>query len=398
MLTTLRPPFRVLLCILVLISALAALYLSAQIQVRAEGISSSTTQANWPQWQFNAAHTNYNPYETILSPSTVSQLTLAWSFHPSASEVSSSIVANGVVYFIQGSYLYGRDALTGARKMTKFVSNNYSNFNALSFNNGLLYIGIPQGLIAINATTSRTVWQFSFSGTVLPDPIVAGNLVYIIGGTSGELTLYALNAATGAIQWSYSYTQVGVTTPAVANGIVYLPVGNSLYALNAMTGAVQWTYTIQSGGMSSPSIVNGTVYCYCGVGLAALDAATGTLKWNNTKIPDGSSPLAVAGGVIYFGTGSGTVYAIFAGNGKVKWTAPISTSTIPSLSVANGVLYTSEKNNLFAIDAATGSVLFQQTLGSLYRVSSITSPAIVNGMVYITTINDWTLYAFHLPG
>jgi hypothetical protein len=284
-------------------------------QARAEGISASTTQANWPEWEYDAAHSGFNPNEKTLSPSNIFQLTLDWEFTSKASFVSSPIVANGVVYYIEGLYLYGRDALTGARKMTKLVRNQ-PNFTSLSFSNGLLYIGISQGLIAINATTSRTVWQFT--GSVFTDPVVAGNFVYFIGGNGGELTLYGLNAATGAIQWSYTYTQQGVATPAVANGIVYLTTGNSLYALNAVTGAVQWTYTIQSGGISSPAIVNGIAYCYCGVGLAALDAATGTL-------------------------------------------------------------------------------LLQQSLGSLYRGTSITSPAIVNGMVYITTINDWTLYAFHLP-
>ena len=395
MLTTLRSPFRVFFCLLVLMSALTALYLSTQIQARAEGIPASTTQANWPQWQYDAAHSGFNPNEKTLSPSNISQLTLDWEFTSKASFVSSPIVANGVVYFMEGQYLYGRDALTGARKMTKLVSNNFPEFTTLSFSNGLLYIGISTGLMAINPATSRIIWQYS--GTVSSAAVVAGNFVYFIGGTSGKFTLYALNVASGSLQWSYTYTQQGVATPAVANGIVYLTAGNSLYALNAATGAVQWTYTIQSGGISSPAIVNGTVYCYCGVGLAALDAATGTLKWNNTKIIYGSSPLAIAGGVIYAGLQSGTVDAIFAGNGKIKWTAPIGTSTIPSLSVANGVLYTSAKNNLFAIDASTGSLLFQQSLGSLYRGTSITSPSIVDGIVYITTVNDWTLYAFHLP-
>ena len=280
---------------------------------RAAGIPASTIQANWPQWQYDAAHSGFNPNEKTLSPSNISQLTPAWQFTGKVSGVSSPIVANGVVYFIEGQYLYGRDAQTGARKMTKVVNG----FATPSFSNGLLYITMSQGLMAINTTTSRIIWQFS--GTVSPNPIIAGNFVYIIGGTSGKLTLYSLNAATG------------------------------------------------------------------------------TLKWNNTKITGGTSPLAVAGGVIYAGLQSGTVDAVFAGNGKIKWTAPIGTSTIPFLSVANGVLYTSAKNNFLAIDAATGSLLFQQSLGSLVRGTSITSPAIVNGMVYITTKYDWTLYAFHLP-
>ena len=212
MLTTLRSPFRVFLCLLVLMSALTALYISTHIQARAEGIPASTTQANWPQWQYDAAHSGFNPNEKTLSPSNISQLTLAWQFTGKVSKVSSPIVANGVVYFIEGQYLYGRDALAGARKMTKVVNG----FATPSFSNGLLYIGISTGLMAINAKTSQTVWQFT--GSVFTDPVVAGTFVYFIGGTSGKLTLYALNAATGTLQWSYTYTQQGVASPAVANG------------------------------------------------------------------------------------------------------------------------------------------------------------------------------------
>ncbi len=48
--------------------------------------------------------------------------------------------------------------------------------------------------------------------------------------------------------------------------------------------------------------------------------------------------------------------------------------------------------NLYALNASTGALLWKYTTGSLVQ----SSPAVVNGMVYIGSI-DGNLYAFGLP-
>jgi outer membrane protein assembly factor BamB len=56
--------------------------------------------------------------------------------------------------------------------------------------------------------------------------------------------------------------------------------------------------------------------------------------------------------------------------------------------VANGVIYAGPD----AIDAATGVVLWDNPTGTV-----ASSPAVVNGMVYIGS-EDANVYAFGLPG
>jgi outer membrane protein assembly factor BamB len=59
--------------------------------------------------------------------------------------------------------------------------------------------------------------------------------------------------------------------------------------------------------------------------------------------------------------------------------------------VANGMVYVGTVNGtLYALDAVTGVLKWRYTTG----ISS--SPAVVNGMVYFSSVN--TIYAFHLPG
>jgi len=53
---------------------------------------------SWAQYRYTSTHHGVNPYENVLSTSTVSGLDVAWSF-PAENAVSSSpAVADGVVY------------------------------------------------------------------------------------------------------------------------------------------------------------------------------------------------------------------------------------------------------------------------------------------------------------
>ena len=61
--------------------------------------------------------------------------------------------------------------------------------------------------------------------------------------------------------------------------------------------------------------------------------------------------------------------------------------------MANGVVYVgSDDNNLYALNASTGALLWKYITGNY--VSS--SPAVANGMVFVESWDGY-LYSFHLP-
>src|SRR5262249_43645079 len=71
-------------------------------------------QAGWPQLGFNNPHLAANPFETILSVSTVPGLRPAWTF-PTKGIVTSAAVVGGVAYFASGDgRAYAVNAATGA--------------------------------------------------------------------------------------------------------------------------------------------------------------------------------------------------------------------------------------------------------------------------------------------
>jgi outer membrane protein assembly factor BamB len=65
---------------------------------------------------------------------------------------------------------------------------------------GILYVGSGNSVLALDATTGKTIWSYVNSDSYYfqSTPAVAGGIVYI---GSDDFYLYALNAATGALVW-----------------------------------------------------------------------------------------------------------------------------------------------------------------------------------------------------
>src|SRR5439155_14120275 len=114
---------------------------------------------DWPQFHFVPTHLGYNPFETILGPSTVQGLQLDWSAPLGGVIVSSPAVVGGV-----------------------------------------LYIGTLRGhAAAIDAATGTVLWDTPIGDTVTSSPAVSGGLVYLGAFDSGDVS--ALHADTGTAAW-----------------------------------------------------------------------------------------------------------------------------------------------------------------------------------------------------
>ena len=214
-----------------------------------------------------------------------------------------------------------------------------------------------------SATPSATVrWTFDTGYDVNTRPAVAGGTVYV---SSRDGKVHALDAGTGRLRWTYAIGGSVDSGPAVAGGTVYVASDDdTVYALDAATGGLRWTYTTGDCVYSSPAVAGGTVYVGSdrrhGVRAGcrhrsppldlhhrswrrhpawrwraapstsaatdgtvyALDAATGRLRWAYTTAGSVDSSPAVAGGTVYVGGvdgDDGTVYALDAATGRLRW-------------------------------------------------------------------------------
>jgi outer membrane protein assembly factor BamB len=188
--------------------------------------------------------------------------------------------------------------------------------------------------------------------------------------------------------WSYQIKQsddydisIGAS-PAVANGYLYInnDVG-SFYCLNASTGTPIWSGK-GCPSYSSPAIDNGYVYTsLIGVtntsAIIAYNASTGDQMWAR----DGGigTSFAVANGVVYTSADE-QVFAFNTSTGSPLWTTIPLEGGISSPAVTNGYVYVGgDYGKIYAYDASTGRQVWNSTTG----IGQFYSPSVADGRVYI---------------
>ena len=225
--------------------------------------ASPAAATDWPMFGFNLQRTGENPFESILTPSTVGRLHLLWSFDLGAVTIMQPVLATGVI-------------VNGSRKE-------------------LVYMGAEHGdLYAIDVVSGTMVWHRNLGSQhtscfILPDGIFgvsgspfldrANNRMFVVGGDG---KMYALDLSTGA---TLSGWPVAVTTdPAhehtwgavnVNNGIAYAeiasycdvpPYHGKVVAINIANHAVRAFLP------AGPTVNGGGIW---GPGGVSIDPATG---------------------------------------------------------------------------------------------------------------------------
>ena len=256
-----------------LLAAVGAIAVIAGLPLNEAG---AQTSGDWPTYLNNTARSGYNGAETLITPSTASNLTQLWA-DPSGGAVSAEPVQdNGVVYY--GSwdgYERAVDPAAGTQLWATYLGQSTDTSCAS-----------PLTLGVVNTPTVATI-------TVNGAPTQA----VFVGGGDGKF--YALNASTGAVIWQ---TPLGAppdhvlwSSPLLSNGSIYEGVASSLdcplvrgevVQLDAATGAVQHTlYTVPAGCLGA------------GVwGSPTVDSATGDLYFatGNAASCGSPEPLAIA--------------------------------------------------------------------------------------------------------
>ena len=224
-------------------------------------------------------------------------------------------------------------------------------------------------------------------------------------------------AAGQRLAWSYRTEGTFLTgSPAIVNGVVYAGTrdengdGNSaVHAVDQATGKQLWTYKVPSSVHGSIAVSDGLVFVPTLRGtLFALDATTGQLKWQHDPEPApegynqrtyGYYGVTVADGKVLYpyqtrhGEASqGLLIALDVKNGNRIWASKMSGATMSdgTPAVADGRVYVGNNtaDRVMAYDLATGQALWTgaSTLGGWQDGI----PAAGNGRVYIGSGNGIT--------
>lgn len=152
-----------------------------------------------------------------------------------------------------------------------------------------------------------------------------------------------------------------------------------MYSVDLATGQVVWTFDTKSELVAEPLLHDGILYFISGSqSLYALDASNGKQMWihnrqdtSNVMTVRGGSKPAIAGGLIYAGFSDGTLVALNAATGTEQWEITLNRNTrfkdIDSSPVIDGdVIYiNSYDDRVYCVSKDKGDILWSAPFGGI---------------------------------
>lgn len=342
-----------------------------------------------------------------------------WTFATRGAVRSSPAILGGVVYVgSSDGYLYALDERTGRMRWRYASGAAVTASPAVA--GGLVYAQDYDGrAFALRAIDGRPVWTRSLGPAArlawghesgddyASSPAIAGTRLFI-GGIDGNL--YALDARSGAVIWRLRTGGRIWSSPAVAGDAVYVgSLDGKLYKADAANGALRWAFAtdgaaLDSGAFgydrrtiqSSPSVGDGIAYLGSRDGtLYAVDAERGTLRWrfDNSVFWSNTSP-ARANGLVYAGNSDGLfVQGVDARSGKEAWKYTTALQVFASPSVAGDAVYAGDwAGFMYAVDAKSGALFWKYRSGGRRIMSS----AAIDGGHLVFGSDDGLVYDLRL--
>ncbi len=406
--------------------------------------------ACWPVPGQNPDRTAHNGLERTLTRRVVNDLEELWATSQATGAVRHLIVVDGGVIAGEDDALHRLDGATGEHEWTWAPAAGYPAVV------GAPAFGVDDRILAGygqigRASTYSSSWLDPVSGrmieqapsTGLPAGVrgdrVAGTRVQWAGGASFGVTIELAELSTG----TRSVSPVDLGEPSADTPFDVTLGGDRVYqsgfgvadsatftrevAVRAFPvtggsltcGPPEWpqfacaTWSTAVGpAPTAPVIGPGEAEIYVGTGagtVVALDAATGAVRWTVDVGAAVPSPPALADGVLYAGTAAGTLVAVDArGCGAATcrplWTAtggPASIATQPAVAGtgADAVVYVGTTDGTVRANAAAGcgEPTCRHPLWTAPAGGPVTGgPIVSNGRVFVGTDNG-RVVAFGLP-
>jgi eukaryotic-like serine/threonine-protein kinase len=193
------------------------------------------------------------------------------------------------------------------------------------------------------------------------------------------------------------------STPAVVDGTLYIASVDDgrLHAISVTTGQTLWTAPpdalTSDWTFTSPTVANGIVYLGINRPAAevwAFDARSGATMWRTgASFSNIVGSPTVADGVVYVTTTADQVLALDAATGTRIWDVQPGggrgSGFYSAPTVALGLIFvTSLNHNVYALKSDNGEVVWTFTTGGI----NASSPAVSGGLVYLSS-RDGNVYA-----
>ena len=349
---------------------------------------------DWPEQRRDDQRTGNNPSQAAITKANVATLKIKWTQNTSG-ERAEPVVLNNTVYAADiAGYIYAFDENTGALRW-KFLSSLGVPFKATpTIVNGVLYDGsVGSGpragaMYAVNATSGTLLWQHNYNEpyrALNGSPLFADGRVYAGRSTNNEAVdcdptgqLIAYDPNTGVVVDQLNLTAPPVTGDDIWSGTMIDPGGALYVATGNPCGALS---------QYSDAIIK-------------LIPKPLSIVWTTQAVPNdngaadddyGGTPLFV-NGMVVDGNKNGNVYALDPASGRVLWQTQLGSEMIASpasdgthiFAVVSGGLSNCKISpncgGIFALDMAGHIVWAVET--SSAQALTLAPVAVSNGIVF----------------
>lgn len=353
----------------------------------------------WPAPGQGPDRQSNNPFESVMTVDSVASLDEAWTVDTGDAAVGAPIVSSAGVVVRGGTILYTLGTSDG-HEVWRFDGSTGAPTSTMSdpiWDDGRIFVGY--GFPNLGGSWQARTLDVT---TGAPGLALPGGLVDGVRGKSAALSYIAFGSGTP------------VTTTLSVVGDIEDP-------------ATRWAGLLDvssSGGSRVPTTVGSHGIYHAGRGLVSTTPSTMPPTGNAVRrfsvdrpsncytvgeppflpCPQWATPIDGATArspvigpgeeTVYTGTDAGTVYALDAVNGAIRWSAPAGAAVTASPALAGGTLFVpTGDGDLVAFDATTGAVRCSAPTGSPITVQ----PAVAGGVVY-TGSADGSLHGFPAAG
>ena len=213
-------------------------------------------------------------------------------------------------------------------------------------------------------------------------PTIAGNYVYINGGTYGGA--YSFHKDSGIQQWfSSAFWQFDEWTPAVGEHQVFGYTYGILSVVNRNTGIMEYeisdpSYSWHGYSVGIAPVLGGfdTLIVSNNNFITVFDLLNQDVLW--TKVLDFTGQISVSNGVIFSKSQSGTIYALNEINGDTLWTwEPPIRDLVGNIIVTNSHLIVSTSRSTYFVNLVTKDID--------YRVDTVGEKVLTNQQKLVIT-------------
>ena len=374
-----------------------------------------------------------------VTPANVGKLQARWTAALGDGASAATPIAAGGVLYVSGAAgsITAIDAKTGLRLWQFTRQPLITNAAPTGGNRGVavlegrVFVGTSDNkLIALDAHNGRVLWEKQTASTLdgyamtgAPLALRTRVIVGVAGaGPKARGWLDAYDPATGTRLWRFDSGAVGAMTASVgayeaSNVTLYWSTtrasdgganGDSVLALNANSGVVTWRHALKpgagGGSVAMADIMVGAkkraVLLHVGRDglLSLLDRADGkpVLEKALTDEPAGSASFSFdrSSAVLQAGIGDNVV-AVDARNGRMLWHTQLGSIVGGVLATRGGTVFASAaEGNFLALDGKTGKIAW-----SFRTPGAITAAPIsyaVDGKQFVAVTSQNMVYAFAL--